>query len=173
MKIVKYVLLSLVFVSAAHADRRGSDAREFMAELKNFVQTCTMSGCEAPNEIKKIYSANDGIVLASDSFSQFKQIAWEQAQVWGDTILEGDYQAAGDTRLDAVFALYRGEKLLGYRITYSEKAWSTSECAYDGKNTKSLNQCPVGRIVESSFVSSSLKTYVTDQNQFAEFQSNQ
>lgn len=168
---MKLVLLTSVFVfSAAQADRRGSDARQFMPLLKDFVQSCSEQICQAPNQIKQIYSNQDNAVLVSDQLERLKAIAWEQAQVWADTILEGDFQAEGDTRLDAVYALYRNDELVAYRIVYSEKAWNTADCDFDGVRRKSIQTCPVGRIVEASYISPSLKTYVIDENQFAEFQ---
>ncbi len=152
MKLAKLVLFSLSLIaSAARADRRGSDAREFIPVLKSFIRTCSETSCQA----RQIYSRDKQVSLISD-MTPFEKIAWEQAQVWADTILEGDYQAEGETRLDAVFALYRDGQLIGYRIVYSERAW-------DMVTRES------GRIVEASFISPSLKTYVTDENQFAEF----
>ena len=172
MKLSNIFFLTTIFIfSTAHADKHGVDAREFITELKSFVQTCTGLTCQAPNEIRKIYSHDDQNVVISDMVQTLTQIAWDQAQVWGDTILEGDYQAAGNTRLDAIFALYRENKLVAYRIVYSEDAWNTSECNFNG-GKKSLGACQAGRIVEASFVSPSLKTYVTDENQFAEFVAN-
>ena len=99
----------------------------------------------------------------------FKIIAKKQAQIWGDTILEGDYIADGDTRLDQVRELKINDKTVGYLITYSEKAWNISDCAYDGLHPELLNQCVVGRIVESSYVSLDLREYFYDDTTCATF----
>lgn len=101
--------------------------------------------------------------------SYFSIIAKKQAQVWGDTILEGDYVAAGDTRLDEVRALKIKGSLVGYLITYSETAWNISDCAYDGLHPESLNDCLQGRIIESSYVSPDLREYFYDDTTSAVF----
>jgi hypothetical protein len=162
------LILAILTVTQAHADEHGTDARAFMDRLRDFKQTCTAEICELPNEVKLIYSVEKALKNVDPTISSLTKIAWEQAQVWADTILEGDFHAAGDTRLDAVYTLYKDGEFLGYRITYSEKAWNTSECTYNG-TPNSLASCPEGRIIESSYVSPTLKTFVADENQFAVF----
>lgn len=77
-----------------------------------------------------------------------------QAQIWGDTILEGDYLAKGDTRLDQVFAIRRNGRLVGYRIVFSE----TARSPYGP-----------GRIVEAAWIHADLRTALTDDKQYAAF----
>lgn len=97
--------------------------------------------------------------------------AFDQAQIWGDTILEGDYAADGKVKLDSIMVIKRGAKVLGYAITYSERAWYVGECTYVRNNPSSLSSCEEGRIQETSFVSDDLKQVEVDQNQFADFRS--
>jgi hypothetical protein len=97
-----------------------------------------------------------------------KKIAVEQAQAWGDSILEGDYHAGGRTRLDTVVAYYKGKTLVGYKIQYSEKAWYVGSCKFDGTRA-SLKDCKEGRIVEGSYVSPDQLTYFSDEERHAEF----
>jgi len=95
--------------------------------------------------------------------------AVEQAQIWGDTILEGEYTADGNTRLDTVIAIRNNQTVIGYGIRYSEKAWYTGDCSYSSTNPQSLRSCREGRIQEVSFVSTDLMEAEVDQNQFADF----
>lgn len=94
--------------------------------------------------------------------------AVELAQVWGDTILEGDYHVADKVRLDRYERMVRNDKLLFYYITYSDKAWDVSDCAFDG-DPKDLKDCVSGRIVESAFVSPDFKHARVDEKNMAKF----
>lgn len=96
-------------------------------------------------------------------------LASDQAQIWGDTILEGDYAADGKTQLDAVVLIKKQSTLIGYSIRYSERAWYTGDCNYTYNNPQSLKKCREGRIHEVSFVSTDMSHAEVDENQFAEF----
>ncbi len=91
------------------------------------------------------------------------------AQIWGDTILEGDYQAINRTRLDILEELSKNGIVIGYRVTYSQKAWETSHCHYDSESKQGIETCTPGRIVESGFVSKDFKQSFRDENSIAEF----
>lgn len=103
--------------------------------------------------------------ISLEQLERFTQVAKAQADIWGDTILEGDYQADGRTVVDHVDALIVDGKMAAYRITYSERSWDTSMC--DGQ---ALDKCQEGRIVETSFVSSDLGSWTRDPQNFALFQ---
>lgn len=163
------LLITLLGLSIAQADGYGPDARVFKSEIKAFVSACPKIPCEAAKKTKEIFVRGQEPMAPRALLVRFEQIAWDQAQIWGDTILEGDYHADGKTRLDSVIELYSEDELVGYKITYSEGAWDTSTCSYNGQNDQALANCTAGRIVESSFVSPDFRTYLADQNQFAEF----
>ena len=111
------------------------------------------------------------ISLVSDiQHQQFRQLAVQQASIWSDTILEGDFEAAGDTRLDRVQGVYLGGQLLAYRLTFSETAWSTSQCNYNPADKSTLQSCTPGRIVESMYVTPDLKAFERDEGNFAHFE---
>lgn len=101
--------------------------------------------------------------------NQLGDVAYSQAQIWGDTILEGDYEVDGPVTLDSVRILRVQNKKIGYLITYSQRAWDTSTCAYDGYHHSTLEDCLLGRIVESSYVSLDLKDYFYDEKTSAVF----
>jgi hypothetical protein len=96
-------------------------------------------------------------------------IAREQAGIWGDTILEGDYIANGATRLESVQGLYQGQQLLGYRIIYSERAWYVGECNFDSRVPNKLEGCQAGTILEASFVTKDMSSWMRDETMFAHF----
>lgn len=96
-------------------------------------------------------------------------IAQSQAQIWGDTILEGDFWADGKTTVQTVTVLRSGQKVLGFHITYAERAWYVGDCQFQSNRPESLRQCRPGLIMESSFVSNRLDDAHVDENQFAKF----
>ncbi len=108
-------------------------------------------------------------VLSQVKNSKFDKIVYNLAQIWGDTILEADYEVEDDVRLDKVFAYYKNKLLIGYHVTYSSKAWNTMDCVYDGHNKAELNSCPSGRIYESAYISSDQKQFLFDDKNRAHF----
>lgn len=106
--------------------------------------------------------------LAGETLEALQEIAQLQASNWGDTILEGDFDSEGSTRLDRVEGLYEGRHLFAFRITYSERAWYLGDCFADMKTAP--EKCPEGRITESAFVAPTLKEWVRDDRAFAKFQ---
>lgn len=169
-KIKWFFAASLMTSSFAWADRMGQGGDKFYEEAAGFEHACKVAPeCQAPYSRKLVYNQKaryDKMPL--DIRNELKRVALAQAQIWGDTILEGDYQAAGRTRLDAVEAFYKNDVIIGYKITYSEKAWYVGNCAFDGTRD-SLKSCQEGRISEGSFVSPDAQTYFTDEEKYAKF----
>jgi hypothetical protein len=97
-------------------------------------------------------------------------IAEDQARIWGDTILEGDYIADGKTELNYVTAIYYQKSLIGYQIGYSQKAYYTGSCDYDYENEATLEECTEGSIAESLLVTADLKEWDITQDGYADFQ---
>lgn len=165
------VLLSTVLGASAYADASGPGANAFSQTIKSYREACRGDICQAPFKVEDAFSVDqpEHSTLTTDVYGVLKNIAVRQTQIWGDTILEGDYQAEGNTRLDVVSFLYKNERLIGYRISYSERAWYTGECDYNGYDEESLKGCAEGRIFESSYVSPDFKTYFRDEDDLADF----
>lgn len=122
-------------------------------------------------KVETVYDKVTGeILLPVNSMLTFLKIASAQAQIWGDTILEGDYAASNDTQIDHIDALTRLGAVIAYRIVYSQQAWNTSTCSYTGR-PKELDQCEEGRIREASFVSPDLLSWLRDPKAYADFES--
>ncbi|MFZ4404052.1 MAG: hypothetical protein ACOYOK_08125 [Pseudobdellovibrionaceae bacterium] len=100
---------------------------------------------------------------------QLKSIAIDQAQIWGDTILEGDYETSGKLHLDKIEAIYEGEKIIAYRIQYSEKAWDVSRCNYNPADPNTLQACLQGRIVEVTYVDAAFDSFTVQPGLEARF----
>lgn len=130
-------------------------------------------------QTKEVYSYSTDLVEVDESLhEQLLSIAQSQSEVWVDTILEGDVASLGDIRLDEIEELTDNDSLLGYRITYSQQAWLTSNCdlsnadSDDWRNPDTFSQCEEGRIVESAFVNANLSTYFADYSALANLELN-
>lgn len=168
-KIMMAAVLGLFVSSAALADQMGPNGDKFYEAAAHFANACAEEPCKTPYTNATVYNQKSRLnKLTADQTATLKKVAWEQAQIWGDTILEGDVTAAGRTRLDMVVAYYKDNTLAGYKIQYSEKAWDTSTCNYDGTQ-KSLKDCKEGRIQEMSYVSPDMQTYFSDEDKHADF----
>lgn len=164
------VLVMTLFAGFAHADSDNASSEEFYQVIENYKKFC-QDQCRAPfrNDPAFDSAAPGQSHLNEKSKVALSEAAFDQAQVWGDTILEGDYYADGKTQLDQVFSIYEGKELVGYRITYSERAWYVGDCQFNQEDESSLSECTEGRIQESSFVSADFGTVFRDENDFAEF----
>lgn len=158
----KILVTALVLGFTSHtalADAHGVDFPGLVEFIKGGTQAI---------EIVRVYDGETSR-LDDRTIERLQEIAEDQANIWADTILEGDYFADGETRLDEVVAFLRGGEVVAYRVTYSERAWDTSECAFDGGDLETLFGCKQGRITESSFVSASFESYTRDMRALAEF----
>jgi hypothetical protein len=164
------LVLSLIFSPGlASANEKGADNSHFISTIRSFRQHCSRAKCESPYSVRKIQSLSEGLFPDKELYRQLSEVALDQTQIWDDTILEGDYYASGQTHVDQILALYENSELIGYYMTYSERAWDTSQCHFDPKKNESLKFCPVGQISESSYVSPALSSFFVDEDQFAEF----
>lgn len=111
---------------------------------------------EGPQVQKRVLSAAEVAALPAHHQAQLQTAAIELAQIWGDTILEGDYSAEDDVRIDSVEKLYLSLVFVAYRITYS----SAAEELTTGKR---------GRIVESGILSADFTQLSRDNTAFARF----
>jgi hypothetical protein len=161
-----------LFAMAAVFTLHSSPAEADHVENQNFLQA-----------VESIAAANDDVaveavfdrakafsVLSDRQIAGLTQIASEQAQIWGDTILEGDYEADGKTELDHVDALSLDGRLIAYRLVYSERSWETSVCTFPAnRDSSALSRCQEGRIHEASFASPDLSSWTRDPDAFATF----
>ncbi len=153
------LLLALPFGAIARADRVDLESRPWVELVRKAVRA---------NEVT--FESIDPVsnIVAPQVRIRLEEISVEQAQIWADTILEGEYLAEAEVRVDSIEIARAGEQLLGYRITYSSVAYETMDC----DSSRQLDTCTAGRIVESTFVSPNLESWVRDDRHFAEFFAN-
>ncbi|RYZ82346.1 MAG: hypothetical protein EOP06_21855 [Proteobacteria bacterium] len=166
-----FVAPLILFVGAfAFADAKGANSAQFKARIAAFEKSCTLD-CRKTFSQSLGFAAQEQSVaeLSEQLSSHLKAVSDEQVQVWGDTILEGDYISEGETHLDRVIAITENGALIGYRITYSAPAWYIGECSFSPRNPESLKACQDGRIEESSYVSPDMQSYFRDESDFADF----
>ncbi len=168
-KSVSVIVAVLVWNCVSFAQNHANPIVNFQSEISQFSALCQEENCQKPFSRSEIYNQSEDQNINPELKKILQRISFKQAQVWGDTILEGDYAAAGNTRLDRVFNLFKNEEHIGYLITYSERAWDTSNCLYDGIHDATLLSCTEGRITESSYVSLNFKEYFYDDKTMAKF----
>ncbi len=150
------VLALLMLPSFAKADRIEMSQRGWAELLKNGVQLERV-------RLTQIDLATNELPAAI--YDRLTTIVEDQAQIWGDTILEGDYYAEEAVKLDSIELVRANDIFLGYRVTYSSVAFETADC----RPEDDMQSCTKGRIVESSFVSPNLNSWIRDERAMAEF----
>lgn len=167
-------LLTLLAVLGFGFQVRAGQMTQAEMNLLDFQAHCNTSYCDAGYVQIPIFNIKNPEVIGLDSETKeaIEVKIYEQAQIWGDTILEGDYVADGKTRIAQVEALLKETQVMGYRVVYFEKAWWVGECDFTGKNPETLNKCLAGHIEEAAFVTQDLNTIHTDEAQTAIFKEN-
>lgn len=155
--IAALLTLSVIGVEA-RADRSGGDSRIWVDRVRAAQRAFAL-------DYELVDLATNQ--LDSHTRAELDAIALDQAQIWGDTILEGDFAAEEAVTLDLVQKVMQGGEFLGYRITYSSRAWDTSGCRAEHAGYDP--DCIEGRIVESTFVASGLNYWFRDDTALAEF----
>lgn len=100
--------------------------------------------------------------LTDETRDRLEVTANEMSQIWGDTILEGDYYSDAEVQVDQIQELTIGPTMIGYRITYSAVAWDTSTCDFQSEDKSTLKKCQSGKIMESGFVSADFSSSFQD-----------
>lgn len=163
------LLLGLVFGTFSQAYAQRLQANE-VARLyyRLGCEKVDRGSCQSGLSVQT-YTKNQIYALPNGILSALTRFAVNKAQIWGDTILEGDYAADGKTQLDAVTVIRSHQQIIGYAFTYSERAWFTGNCYYDSRSPMTLRSCEEGRIRETAFTATDLSHAEVDQNQFADF----
>ena len=119
--------------------------------------------------------------LTSVQQKNLYKAAYEEFNVWGDTILEGDYalDPDADMKLSAVEKMMDAEgEFISYRIVFSHAAFDTSSCDVDwdlaSDDPRSFKEqltenCTSGNISEGAYVSPDYKFQFRDEDAIADF----
>lgn len=150
------LVLATPFGAIARADRVDSQTRDWVDSIRKAARA---------NEL--VFEVVDPVsnIINNTTRARLLEISKDQAQIWADTILGGDYLAEEDVVVDQIEFVRMGAQLVGYRVTYSSLAYETLDCNPEGD----VSLCVQGRIVESSYVSPGLDGWIRDDQKFAEF----
>jgi hypothetical protein len=162
-----FVLGALLVSWSLRADAREpgvTSIGKFGADLDaipELILQCRRQRSCDPKLIVKILAKQDvGSEEKRSLLPRFLFIAGIQAEIWDDTILEGPYEAEKSLALDRIEGFFQNGQLIAYRITFSARAWHLGRGGVRKEE---------GRIVESAFVSLSLKGFIRDESAIAEF----
>ena len=163
-------LISLLILAASLSTQMAMAAQDFQKQVLEAQRSCPRLNCPTTSVQVIPYTSSELRMIPRELRSQLKNLAINFAnEIWPDTILEGSYQSADHYRIDGLEkVLIKGEQV-GYRITYSDKAWNTDTCNYDPLIPGSLADCQTGRITESAFISLDLQTTLRDEAAWATF----
>jgi hypothetical protein len=159
----------ILFITLTIATTMAS-AQSFEQKMTAYQKSCA-SGCHFPFSETPAFNFSESTQskLDGSTKARLEQVAHDQAQIWGDTILEGDYYSKGHTQLDSVVAIFDSNEFIGYKITYSELAWYIGECDFTEDKPEAISECKEGRIHESSFVSPDFQNFFRDETDLADF----
>ena len=155
------LLFSSFLMAAVASARTSSSGEEFQRLVVSAQSLCPVVACSSTSIRMKTLTAAEASELPQETRNRLDVAANELSQIWGDTILEGDYYSDEEARVDKIQLLYQDQAFVGYRITYSAKAWDTATCEFRG-DKPSLVKCQVGKIIESGFVSADFSTSFED-----------
>lgn len=170
-KLMMGLMLAVNLISFnALADKQFVGADKFYDLIADYKTVCKSKECNKPYREVAVYTNNvRDAFLSKFQFTKLELIADKQAYIWMDTVLQGDFHADGKTVLEEVVAIFKGTSLVAYKIDYSQLAWYIGACGWDGESMSGLENCPVGKIHESSYVSPDFKTYIRNDDDIASF----
>jgi len=105
----------------------------------------------------------------SQMTSLVKDIASDE---WPDSILEANFYVQEINpqivKIDLVFDKVT-QQTVGYRLIYSNKAWSLDNCNFDPRKPDTLQSCQAGNFLEIAFATMDLKVSFRDPKTMVEF----
>jgi hypothetical protein len=120
--------------------------------------------------------------LTQKQHSQLLKAAQEEANIWYDTILEGEYtlDSTEDLKLSSVEKVLtpKGE-FVAYRISLSHAAFDTGSCEVEwdfetedeaAYRNYLVENCTAGRISSAAYVSPDFKHHFRDEDSIEDFQ---
>lgn len=144
------------------------------AELKNLKRqiraeqkTCPSLTCSNLAVRVRPMTPTEVNSLGSVLRARLRQAARSMAlELWPDTILEGPYHVQFRVRMDQIQRLTRNNETIGYRITFSDKAWNLDRCktGVSEQPQSKLRNCETGRVNDAGFVLNDLARSFRDES---------
>lgn len=168
------LILSLFGISAKAQLPLAPDLRPVTIDLERIIidaqKQCPKLNCPEQGLRVVQMSGVENRTLGKDKRAKIKALGVQLAEdLWPDTILEGPFEHAGRFRLDLIEKLMLHDALIGYRITYSDKAWDLDTCEFDPADRTTLDACETGRIFESAFIDKDATQVFRDFEGMAEY----
>jgi hypothetical protein len=145
-----FIIVMLVISQTAFANQK-----VFKGLIDTAQKNCPELNCSQEFFVRPLTEAETSS-LNSVMMLRIHQIAFDLNQLWGDTILEGDYEVTGEMHLEILSGVFINGKLSGFRIQYSQPA-------------KDLLKDQTGKITEKGFVSLNLTEAFVDEFSMAKF----
>jgi hypothetical protein len=162
--------LSALIVVSFSLNAFAATTEELSAKLSEALESKQYTSTEV--EIKKLSVTENTALLAA---------ATDESDIWGDTILEGDYtlDPRGKIELVSVEKLVaKNKEFLGYRIVYQHGAYDTGSCEIDwetaDENPEAFkeqleNDCTYGHISAGAYVTPDFNEHFRDEDAIEDF----
>lgn len=150
---MKQLIALILFLSGSVTAFARTPYEDLILLRQQVRASCNTDFCRNGYMIQTAYRGGKG-AISPQVFQTLYATAVEQSQIWADTILEGDYEVAGQLRLDEIRMITRAGTVVGYQIVYSDDARSPW-----GR----------GRIRETSWVHTNLQSAMVEEDQHATF----
>ncbi|MBX3040218.1 MAG: hypothetical protein KF789_05850 [Bdellovibrionaceae bacterium] len=151
--LISMLMIALSLKATAQESRPDQQLKDLLSQVK---VACSDDVCSQGFSIEAAFEIPALNKLNGELLTSLHDKAFDLAQVWGDTILEGDYAADGKTRLEKVDILRFNDQIVAYRIQYSEGGWD-------------LAQQLEGRIRESAWTLPNLEASGSEEHQLVVF----
>lgn len=150
-------------VHAQSAAAFEAELKSLKRELRKVQKSCPRLDCEGLSLQVAPLSRSQVSALGTERRARLRQATKAMAlDLWPDTILEGPYHVQFRMRLDRIEFLLKNGEPVGYRLSFSDKAWNTERCGPDGSEDN-LKSCETGRVHDAGFVLNDLKTTLRDE----------
>jgi len=164
-KVFVSFVFSFLLLGVAHAEEPSFEQR-----VQNEQRRCPRLNCPSGQVWVVHMSDHDQRAIPAANRSQIKNLIQMMVhESWTDTIQQGDLKIFDRLRMDQYEKLMVDQKHVGYRVTFSEKAWDLTTCSYQAQNLDSLSTCATGRIQQSVFISLDGRTLFSDESDWARF----
>ncbi len=152
--VTTFILFSAILLASAQS--WAISARELRQTVREAYKVCGSMDCKRLNLSIEEIPVSQTEELSAPLRKDLNDVAFDLAQVWGDTILESDYEAEEKIEMDRIEVIRIDDQVAGFRITYSAQAFDHA------------NKVP-GHIQESGFATADGAQAFVDPKAFAHF----
>lgn len=144
-----------------------AELKSLKRELRKVQKTCPKLDCPGLSLRVEPLTSAQVRELGTERRARLRQVTKAMAlDLWPDTVLEGPYHVQFRMRLDRIEFLLKNGEQIGYRLSFSDKAWNTDDCRPSSSAASAeheLKDCETGRVHDAGFVLNDLVRTTRDE----------